>query len=309
MTIIHLQPEEPTHEEWLRSRGYSLLPCPCGDDDQLHEDVATRRLILKSRELGLWATPSLPVLEGDEEPSPLCDRTLEHTCNDSVLFATHGNGPNQELVCIKYMPASSMGLRYGMILDAPHLRVDPRNHAVPVFEMFPNYDGTMAYTVLPFLQSVELTQLRSTEQILDFVSQLLQGLEFMHEQGVAHGNISLHHIMLLPIEPSSSKYVFIDYSQSSFVRSENRPTTLANATTAGRDCINNIDSFFSLKRDILMLGRVFQEARKLSRSLRFLDGIISSMVHQEPRCRPSAAAAFEQLQHEWDCVLKHRDTW
>ena len=88
------------------------------------------------------------------------------------------------------------------MLSSEPLRQDPRNHSVPVFEIFPDdEDPGISYMVMPLLRLIDEPKFDLIEELIEFADQILevrshlvlnapteasQGLVFMHEQGVAH---------------------------------------------------------------------------------------------------------------------------
>lgn len=93
--------------------------------------------------------------------------------------------------------------RINQILNTPELREDPRNHCVPIIEIFDDPDDNdISYLVMPLLRNADDPPFQYVKEIIDFVDQALevgrlfrelwvsnktsQGLVFLHEKGVAH---------------------------------------------------------------------------------------------------------------------------
>ena len=90
------------------------------------------------------------------------------------------------------------------MLSTAELRADPRNHCVPIIEIFDDPDDdSISYMVMPLLRNASNPPFQYVKEIIDFVDQILeagcrlisrimvfdfnsQGLVFMHEKGVAH---------------------------------------------------------------------------------------------------------------------------
>lgn len=87
------------------------------------------------------------------------------------------------------------------------IRQEPRNHTVPIYEIFPDSDDpSISYMVMPFLSLADHPPPETIGEVVDFCDQILEvgsrapwilvftdqddqttkGLVFMHEQGVAH---------------------------------------------------------------------------------------------------------------------------
>lgn len=90
------------------------------------------------------------------------------------------------------------------LLWSEAIRQDPRNHSVPVLDLFQDdEDPNVSYMIMPFLRLIDRPAMVIVEELCDFIDQILevcraryrsaafvsrcsQGLVFMHEQGVAH---------------------------------------------------------------------------------------------------------------------------
>lgn len=73
------------------------------------------------------------------------------------------------------------------LLNAPEVRSDPRNHAVPILDHFQDdIDPTISYIVMPFLRPLDWPVPEKVGDCVELVTQFLEGLVFQHEMGVAH---------------------------------------------------------------------------------------------------------------------------
>lgn len=111
-----------------------------------------------------------------------------------------------QLVYIKRIPTGSEEGRIATMLVGDSLKNDARNHCVPVLDLFQDdEDETLSYMVMPFLRDLIGTPFETVDDVVDFVDQILevrcktspprsmlnhvQGLVFIHEQGVAHRSV------------------------------------------------------------------------------------------------------------------------
>ena len=79
------------------------------------------------------------------------------------------------VVVIKRVNKSTSELGIATYLSQPHLREDPRNHAVPILDSFDDdNDATIAYIVMPLLRSMDDPPFNLVHDILDFVDQVLE---------------------------------------------------------------------------------------------------------------------------------------
>lgn len=61
------------------------------------------------------------------------------------------------------------------MLSSEPLRRDPRNHSVPVFDMFPDdEDPSISYMVMPLLRLIDQPAFDLVEEVIDFIDQILE---------------------------------------------------------------------------------------------------------------------------------------
>ena len=105
-------------------------------------------------------------------------------------------------VYIKLIPTHGEELRICQMFSEDSRRGDPKNHAVPILDVFQDdEESTMSYMVMPLLRDVDAPPFEFVADVVDFVDQLLevcgqrnalaladlaQGLVYLHESGVAH---------------------------------------------------------------------------------------------------------------------------
>ncbi|KAF8524020.1 hypothetical protein JB92DRAFT_2882457 [Gautieria morchelliformis] len=129
-------------------------------------------------------------------------------------------------VILKAVPASIMELKVIQCLSSALLRADPRNHTIPLLEVL---DG----------RECNLERCASIEEYLEYVftTTMTQGLVFMHQKGIIHGDLhNLNVVMNMlagntsgPFDstprdfgPCGAKYTFImiDFGESHIVCTE-----------------------------------------------------------------------------------------
>lgn len=60
-------------------------------------------------------------------------------------------------------------------LDQESLRQNPRNHSIPVFDLFgDSEDPTISYMVMPFLSTADVPPFETVGEVVDFCEQLLE---------------------------------------------------------------------------------------------------------------------------------------
>ncbi|PSR73553.1 hypothetical protein PHLCEN_2v10472 [Hermanssonia centrifuga] len=114
---------------------------------------------------------------------------------DHLIDATRVN--DGKLVYVKRVATGDTESQIIMKFSSPASRLDPRNHCVPVLDYFTDdEDSSISYIVMPFLRPVDYPPLETINDVVDFVSQLMEGLIFMHEQGVAHRDCSEKNLLM-----------------------------------------------------------------------------------------------------------------
>ena len=79
-----------------------------------------------------------------------------------------------ELVYIKLTRTDNEEVKIAQLLYNDALRYDPRNHCVPILEVFQdNVDPSLTYVVMPFLRSMNSPPFEFVEEIVSFIDQIL----------------------------------------------------------------------------------------------------------------------------------------
>ncbi|KAI0698122.1 hypothetical protein BC835DRAFT_1335777 [Cytidiella melzeri] len=124
------------------------------------------------------------------QPSSLPDSTTRQ-----MVVATHVL--DGRLVSIKRLETR----RSDEIWNIRRLRGDyldalPANRCTRVLELFEDdTDRTFSFAVMPFLRAISPADFRNVGDVVDFISQILLGIAFMHIHDIAHRDCSLHNIL------------------------------------------------------------------------------------------------------------------
>ncbi|KDQ12538.1 hypothetical protein BOTBODRAFT_176475 [Botryobasidium botryosum FD-172 SS1] len=208
------------------------------------------------------------------------------------------------------------------------------NHCVLLLDILDPEDGSnIVFLVVPLLRYYDQPQFESLEDAVDFIRQTLEGLDFMHEQRVAHRDCARFNIMMDPkhlfpegYHPQSPdrsvdahwaaprrrryqvpypKYYFIDFGLSVLYSEDYQGPRLVTGTDgqdqtvpellrATQDPQYQYDPF---KIDIYTLGNLYKnELISKYRGLSFLTPLADRMTSEEPTDRPSAGEALILLQ-------------
>ncbi|KAF8916473.1 kinase-like domain-containing protein [Mucidula mucida] len=79
---------------------------------------------------------------------------------------------------------------YAMLrhFNNPQYASDPKNHAIPLLDSFPIPNDDRVFVVLPFMRVFCLPQFHCRKEFAEALRQILEGLAFMHERNIAHGD-------------------------------------------------------------------------------------------------------------------------
>ncbi|KAG5642296.1 hypothetical protein DXG03_003040 [Asterophora parasitica] len=224
-------------------------------------------------------------------------------------------------VCIKRISKVTKEVTIAQYLASNQ---DSRNHCTPVWDDFRDPDlPDVSYMVMPVLRDFNDPEFGARGEVVDFVTQMLEGMTFMHSQGVAHSDLTAVNIMMdaRPILPRGwhfsaprsapngygnlkpfaridhpVRYYIINFDnavrflpgQSSIVKGlggrDSDPPELATTHIP----------FDHFKLDVFTLGNVFlKELKNKYLSLDFLDGLLTMMMTRDYRKRTTAQAALD----------------
>ncbi|KAG9094028.1 hypothetical protein FRC06_011262 [Ceratobasidium sp. 370] len=162
------------------------------------------------------------------------------------------------------------------------------NHVVPCLDSFPipNMEGGM-FVVMPLLSKYTNPPFSDLSEIHDFLTQVFEGLEFLHDNGVAHCDIAPSNIMMdkhplydepfhpyyqdfaldarRPVWPKylrsqkPVRYYFIDFGYAKWFHDPTTPRTLvgARAREAAPEQISG-NPYDPFKGDVYQLGAVLR---------------------------------------------------
>ncbi|THH04862.1 hypothetical protein EW146_g10061 [Bondarzewia mesenterica] len=265
------------------------------------------------------------------KPSWIGTRIDPTFCEDSITSVNYDVIDavcleDSSVVSIKIIRNNTSEIDIGRYLSTSSLITHPMNHCVPIFDSFNNPDEpNTSYIVMPYLRPFDDPPFGSVGEVVDFVRQTLEGLCFIHGQGVAHRDCASANIMMdasplypqghHPVRTSATpdgtalasplsridnpvRYYFIDFG----ISSQFPPGDLPMVTGAkGRDKelpeLSRDIPYDAFKADIFILGNLYkQEFLQKFHGLDFLMLLVTSMAEHDPVRRPSAPAALSDFQ-------------
>lgn len=92
-------------------------------------------------------------------------------------------------VVLRIVPVGSLELAMMMHLSSPKMPSDPRNHTVPVLGTIPipGEENDRVFVISPVLRWFHSPDFHCRREFADAFRQILEGIDFMHENNIAHG--------------------------------------------------------------------------------------------------------------------------
>ncbi|KAH9481864.1 hypothetical protein JR316_0006394 [Psilocybe cubensis] len=113
-------------------------------------------------------------------------------------------------VVLKKVETATQEIPFATTFSSKEWKKDPRNCCVPILDviMIP-CDDDHAFIVMPQLLAFHLLPFRFLGEFCEFALQVLQGLEFLHDHNIAHGDICWGNIMMDPskVIPKGTHFV------------------------------------------------------------------------------------------------------
>ncbi|KAI9063466.1 hypothetical protein FKP32DRAFT_1572015 [Trametes sanguinea] len=254
------------------------------------------------------------------------DRHTTHALRPHLMDARRTS--DDSLVLIKRIHSNSTELAIATYLNSRELCQDPRNHTVPVLDVLCDpEDDTVSFLVMPFLRNIDDPPFESLENVLDCCEQLLEGLVFMHDHGIAHRDCAYKNVMVdasplfplghhamahygIPHEPKKPapvlsrrstplKYYYVDFGISTqYAPGEQRAPVLGSARL-DQDVPELSDTvpYDPFMVDIFILGNMFRkEVLDKYTNLGILAPLVEEMTVKEPAKRPTAITALKRFE-------------
>ncbi|KAL5530908.1 hypothetical protein ACEPAG_3784 [Sanghuangporus baumii] len=232
---------------------------------------------------------------------------------------------------MKKLLKGSKELEIARFFSSEDMSRDPRNHCVPVLDVFSEEGSPLEFMVMPLLTLYQDPPFSTLDEALDFMKQLLEGLVFMHEHGAAHRDCSSNNIMMdgdplypkgfhpsLPMLDASGKkarprrrrnahgvkYYFVDFGISSQFDGTEETRLVTGRDGLDKDVpeLHQYVPYDPFPVDIFILGNLFRkELIREYDNMSFLEPLVGRMTQQKPSDRPTASEAlvlFNELVHK-----------
>ncbi|KAF8055767.1 kinase-like domain-containing protein [Lyophyllum atratum] len=257
------------------------------------------------------------------------------TCEDGiaikVLDATRADG---SLVILKRVDISRFPkeITVGKHFSSEPLASNPQNHCVPILDViYPSEGSDIAFIVMPLLLSTEFVPFETIGEVVEFFRQIFEGLQFMHENNVIHGDCKYNNIMAIqshlfnsPPHPSRPtmkrdfsgrtskpdsrtskpvKYYLLDFDLSNIYRPEDAPhletPPWGGDKTVPEFLVPDAPACNPFPVDVYCLGNAIKR-NFVDKGFEFMRGLISDMVNKDPQKRP----AMSEVVSRFDVIAK-----
>ncbi|KAI0643711.1 hypothetical protein C8Q79DRAFT_1120662 [Trametes meyenii] len=236
-----------------------------------------------------------------------------------------------KLIYLKKIRVDSDELELLRFLSSPEMVQDPHNHCVRLLDIIYDPDEIgFCFVVMPYLRWIDCPPFEYVEDMLECGEQILEGLVFLHDHGVAHRDCAYKNIMMdatamypkgfHPIRegflPDNSgqapvlhridvpiKYYFIDFGISTRFSVNQQPRLVLG--TQGLDDevpeLSDTVPYDPFRTDVFIIGNLFQQQflQRFSNA-RMLSSLVMRMVSKDPTRRPDAAEALR----EWKAIRR-----
>lgn len=223
-------------------------------------------------------------------------------------------------------------------LSSEALRPDPRNHSVHILDVLsvPD-DPEVTIIVLPLLRACNKPKWQTEGEIMSFIKQIFEGIQYMHELHVVHRDCTVNNIMydarpmfphmFHPRRPSRTldyhlspkhstrtacpvKYYFIDFGISRRYNPEEGPPREHPIRGGDKSAPEfkdwNGEMLDPFPTDIYYLGNVIKRTVLESyHGMEFLAPLVKDMIQADPSKRPT----IDGVVRRFDELLKHRRFW
>ncbi|KAJ7590190.1 hypothetical protein C8J56DRAFT_937074 [Mycena floridula] len=118
--------------------------------------------------------------------------TRRISINDALVLAD-----NRRVVLKQVTKADpTQELNISTMVSRPPLSEDPKNHCIPVLQTLETPDKLHDIVVMPLLRLHDDPLFRTVGEVIGCISEVLEGLQFMHHHHIAHRDCTRQNIMM-----------------------------------------------------------------------------------------------------------------
>ncbi|VDB94268.1 unnamed protein product [Peniophora sp. CBMAI 1063] len=212
--------------------------------------------------------------------------------------------------------------------------MDPRNHTAPLVDVFALPNSGQKALVMPLLRPWHSPGFDTVGEAIEFVRQIFEGMQFMHEHNIAHGDCTYHNIMYdaTPMYPDGFhpldidrtvawdgkakhftrterpvRYRFIDFALA--IKCDDKAAALRPPELSKERVIANT-LYNPFPTDVWYLGNLIQvEFIEGYTGFGFMKKLVADMTKDDPAERPTmdeVVARFENISSSLSSVTLRR---
>ncbi|KAH9929578.1 uncharacterized protein BXZ73DRAFT_102106 [Epithele typhae] len=188
-------------------------------------------------------------------------------------------------------PISDNTLFISLNLSSPFLGDDRRNHTCPILGVLPDPEHkSVQYGITPSVTRYEDMKFKTVREAVDFFHQILQGLEFMHENYVAHRDCSSNNIAMLEGSNPPEYYLTISPASRQYRADGGRPVAMpfwGNDKSVPEFQRSPTDPHDPFRADVYTLGNMIRkDFVEVYSNLSFMEPLVTEMISPDPARRP-----------------------
>ncbi|KAF7313279.1 Protein kinase domain-containing protein [Mycena kentingensis (nom. inval.)] len=116
--------------------------------------------------------------------------SVAHNTLDAVRLSD-----NKKIV-LKRVASASPEIKIHEYLNSKTMHADPRNHTIDVLDVFSLPNTSWSFLVLPYAREFDYPPFHCRSEVVNALSQYLEGLQFMHEHNVVHMDIAPQNMLM-----------------------------------------------------------------------------------------------------------------
>ncbi|KAI0633259.1 kinase-like domain-containing protein [Trametes polyzona] len=213
-----------------------------------------------------------------------------------------------EVVALKRIFKSINAYEVDLIkmFSAEPLATHPHNYCVPVYDVLESpLNDDIVFIVMPYLRLYRSPRFYTVGEAVECFRQLIEGLHFMHQQHVAHRDISRLNVMMdtkgLLSEPAHPHVDYLSYDVRRAVRFSTR--TKHPTVPEFQHSDEPRDPF---PTDVYYLGSLIdQDFLQKGSSLDFMKPLIADMIQDDPAKRPT----MDEVVARYAKLVESLSTW
>ncbi|TDL18398.1 hypothetical protein BD410DRAFT_816219 [Rickenella mellea] len=241
-------------------------------------------------------------------------------------------------VMIKKCIVTSTEITIARSLTTPELLRDPMNHCIPILDTFQvESELDLQFIVMPVLRFFFDPPFFAVGEALDFIKQTLEGIVFLHGQGVAHRDCSRANILmdatamyprgfhpigreaesdgvrvanpLRRMDASYVKYYFVDFGISTHFPDPKNPFRVVGGDGQDQEVpdLSAAQPYDAYPVDVFILGNLYKKTFVLAYNN--LRPLVEAMTQKEPCARPNAVDALAQFNAIYQELKPYTRRW